>query len=143
MQSGGKMDLTRLLANPLSTYFTLASAALLVGSAGLFHSRIRLARGERAIGQVTGLRGRMLTRPNRHYMPVVRFQPRHGPFVEFQSRFGGSDPDLSIGDTVPIRYLAENPQKAEIATPMRLWLAPFVLLGMAFVMIYAAWKAGI
>ena len=139
------MDLTRLLANPLSTYFTLASVGLLIGSAGLFHSAFRLAKGERAIGHVTGLKGRMLTRPSarRHYMPVVRFQPRHGPPVEFQSRFGGSDPVFSIGDAVPVRYLPENPQKAEIATPMRLWLAPSVLLGMALVMIYAAWKAGV
>lgn len=136
------MDLSRLLANPVSTYFALASAALLIGSGGLFHSRIRLARGERTMGQVTGLKGRMLTRPKRHYMPVVRFQPRHGPPVEFQSRFGGTDPAFSVGEMVPVRYLPENPEKAEIATPMRLWLAPFVLLGMALIMTYAAWKAG-
>ena len=140
----GKMDLTRLLANPLGTYFALASSALLIASAGLFHSRIRLARGERANGEVIELRGRMLSRPSarRHYMPVVRFQPRHGSPVEFQSRFGGTDPVFSIGEIVPVRYLLDNPEKAEIATPVRLWLAPLVLLGMALVMLYAFWKAG-
>ncbi|WP_436286371.1 hypothetical protein [Sphingomonas telluris] len=40
-----------------------------------------------------------------------------------------------------VRYLADNPGKAEIAAIERLWLGPFVLVGMALVMTYAAWKA--
>jgi hypothetical protein len=137
--------LERLLSNPLSIYFSLVSAGLLLGCIVLFYSRVRLLGGASATGQVVGYNERILMRrgAKRQYMPVVRFQPHDGPPVELQSRFGGSTSALSIGEPVQVRYLPDSPQKAEIATIGRLWLAPFVLLGMALVMIYATWKTSL
>jgi len=134
-----------LLANPLSIYLAVASSVLLAGGLLLLVSRVRLAAGERVSGQVIGYTERIRDRraAKRQYMPVVRYQPRGGAALEFQSRMGSNSKPFEIGQGVPVIYRADKPTVAEIRSAARLWLAPAVILGMSAVSFYGAWKAGL
>jgi hypothetical protein len=134
-----------LFANPVSIYLTVASTVLFIGGALLLVSRIRLAAGEQVRGQVIGYAERIRQRraSKRQYMPIVRFQPRGGRPVNFQSRMGSTSKPFDIGQDVPVIYRSDKPAVAEIRSAARLWLAPAVLLGMSAVSFYGAWKAGL
>ena len=137
--------MSELFANPVSIYLTVASTALFMGGALLLVSRIRLAAGEQVSGQVIGYAERIRQRraSKRQYMPIVRFQPRGGPPVDFQSRMGATSKPFDIGQNVTVIYRSDKPTVAEIGSAARLWLAPAVLLGMSAVCFYGAWKAGL
>jgi len=111
----------------------------------LLVSRIRLAAGEEASGQVIGYAERI--RPRRaaepEYMPVVQYQPAGGRPVKFQSRMGANSKPYQIGEIVPVVYRPGEPTVAEIRSAARLWLAPVVLLAMSAVSFYASWTAAL
>jgi hypothetical protein len=136
--------MTRLFANPVAIYLALAGAMLLSGGIVLLAARVRLAVGARARGRIVGYVERMQQRRGlkKQFMPVVRFQPHAGPEIEFRSRMGSASKGLPIGETVSVAYRSDRPEAAEIATAARLWLAPIVMIGMALVALYGAWKAG-
>ncbi|GAB3508905.1 hypothetical protein GCM10027341_45320 [Spirosoma knui] len=74
---------------------------------------------------------------NRYYTvhyPIVRYQTQMGQSVSFTSSVGSSKPSHAIGQQVGVRYVADDPQGAEIDEFMSIWLVPLVLtsLGISF-----------
>jgi hypothetical protein len=135
---------SRLFANPVSIYLAIVGTLSLASSLVLLIARVRLSAGERTTGQIAGYRERMRGRAGekRQYMPLVRYQPRIGQIVEFQSRMGTSSKPYQIGEPVPVIYRPDKPAAAEIDTSARLWLAPAALAAIGLVTLYGAWKAG-
>jgi hypothetical protein len=66
------------------------------------------------------------------YREVVRFTAADGTEHEFTESMGSSHP-YAKGETVAVRYQPSNPADAAIATTVRLWIAPalLVLVGIA------------
>ena len=110
--------MSELFANPVSIYLTVASTALFMGGALLLVSRIRLAAGEQVSGQVIGYAERIRQRraSKRQYMPIVRFQPRGGSPVDFQSRMGATSKPFDIGQNVTVIYRSDKPTVDEIGS---------------------------
>jgi hypothetical protein len=133
----------RMLATGFGIYLCVIGAAFAAIAVGLFVKRVRISAGPRADGQVIGYVSRMANRPSwQHYMPLVRFTPRGGTPVEFQSRMGADPARWPEGTPVPVAYREERPDHAEIATAARLWLAPPMLLLFAAASFAIAWKVG-
>lgn len=61
------------------------------------------------------------------YYPRVRFRDGSGALVLVESKIGSEDAEFAAGETVPVLYLAGDPQHAVIATawhlyPAAIWL---------------------
>jgi hypothetical protein len=137
--------IARLFANGLSGYLAVVGLGALVGAAFALKRAVRLSRGERASGVVTGYSARMRERRTSaiHHMPRFRYQAASLGIYEVQSRVGTTRPErLPPGSEVTVLYDPEYPALAEIAGGGRIWLgfAAFLLLGAGSLV--AAWKAG-
>ncbi len=62
--------------------------------------------------------------------PVVEFTASSGEKITFTSEFGSRPAGHQIGQSVNVRYDANDPQKAEIESAMNLWLTPLILVFM-------------
>jgi hypothetical protein len=62
--------------------------------------------------------------------PVVEFTASSGEKITFTSEFGSRPAGHQIGQSVNVRYDANDPQKAEIESAMNLWLIPLILVFM-------------
>jgi hypothetical protein len=58
--------------------------------------------------------------------PIVRFTTEAGETIEFRSNVGSNPPTYRPGETVPILYPPENPQRATINSFPSLWLLTFI-----------------
>ncbi|MFP4299964.1 MAG: DUF3592 domain-containing protein [Spirulinaceae cyanobacterium] len=54
--------------------------------------------------------------------PIVRFTTEAGETIEFRSNVGSNPPTYRPGETIPILYPPENPQRATINSFSSLWL---------------------
>jgi hypothetical protein len=140
----GVNGLARLTSTGFGIYLCIVGAVLAATAIGLFVKRLRMSSGLRADGQIVGYHQRIQQRATMkpQYMPIVRFQPRSGPPIEFQSRMGSHSKRLSEGTLVRVAYRADRSEQAEIATAARMWLAPPLLLLFALACIAIAWRAG-
>ena len=136
--------LDRLTANGFAIYCSLMGAIFAAVALWLLVRRMRIAAGLRAQGQIVSYRQvrKQHVREVTQFQPTVRFQPRGGPPVEFESQVSADPEAWKIGHPVPVAYCATDPRQAEIATAARLWLAPPALLLLALGSFAAAWKAG-
>lgn len=92
--------------------------------------------GDRADGLVTAIE-----RSGDMYSPVVQFRVPGGSLREVKDSGSGA-PDFSVGDTVAVLYMPENPESFRLGTFDRLWLMPLFVTGFgAFWLIFGttAW----
>ena len=68
------------------------------------------------------------------YEPVVRFQTAEGKTVQFEAGFRSSPPAYRIGASVPVVYLPEAPERAQIRGFLSLWMGPMIMafIGLIF-----------
>ena len=73
------------------------------------------------------------------YTPVVEYVRPDGLRQRFSEEGSSSRPGCAVGDTVPVKFDPENPERARIDRPLRLWGLPafFLLMGAVFI---AAWQ---
>ena len=135
---------TQLFDNLLSGYLTIAGTGLLVAGCILFLRRAHLwLTGERADGEVIGYKARMKQTRGEvvSHMPLVRFTASDGVMREFQSRTSAQQSRSPVGTIVPVRYSAQRPERAEIASPFHYWIAPGGLLLFGLLLLLAAFRA--
>ena len=74
------------------------------------------------------------------YKPVVRFSTAEGKTIEFKSSFSSSPPAYRVGQSVPVVYLPEEPEYAQIRGFLSLWMGPMIIafIGTIFFLIGAA-----
>ena len=99
-------------------------------------TRTRLKAGVSAQGTVVGAEKRISSTgigtwaltfvPNTLYHARVRFTTRDGRTVVFTSALGSPDSDLELGRPVPVRYRSEDPEQAQVDTPLA-WVVPAAL----------------
>ena len=99
-------------------------------------TRARLKAGVSAQGTVVGAEKRISSTgigtwaptfvPNTLYHARVRFTTRDGRTVVFTSPLGSPDSDLELGRPVPVRYRSEDPEQAQVDTPLA-WVVPTAL----------------
>jgi hypothetical protein len=99
-------------------------------------ARARLTAGVSAQGSVVGAEQRTSSAgigswaptfiPTTLYHPRVRFTTSDGRTVVFTSALGSPDSELELGRPVPVRYPADNPQQAQVDTPL-VWVVPAAL----------------
>jgi Protein of unknown function (DUF3592) len=99
-------------------------------------TRARLKAGVSAQGTVVGAEKRISSTgigtwaptfvPNTLYHARVRFTTRDGRTVVFTSALGSPDSDLELGRPVPVRYRSEDPEQAQVDTPLA-WVVPTAL----------------
>jgi hypothetical protein len=82
-------------------------------------------------GTVTDLESHHDREGGSSYSPVVTFSTPDGQSHQFSSNVASQPPAYQVGERVPVKYLANNPQRAKIGTPGSLWLLPaiFVAIG--------------
>jgi uncharacterized protein DUF3592 len=88
-----------------------------------------------ATGVVTALRDeRDGTNVQRVYYPRVRFRTGSGRDITFESGMARGGTGWQIGQAVPVRYLVDRPQVAEVDSFMALWgpTVLFALLAVVF-----------
>lgn len=62
------------------------------------------------------------------YAPKVAFTTKDGTLVEYRASASSSDPGYKVGDTVPILYDPNEPERAKINSFFHMWLFPTILL---------------
>ena len=64
---------------------------------------------------------------NKHFNPKIQFTSDDGKEVTFVASTGSSAQSYQIGDTVNVRYLVENPEKADLDSFVNLWAFAIML----------------
>jgi hypothetical protein len=114
-------------------YLMALVGAMMLAGAGYWVLNVRdfIAAADRTEGVVIALR-RQHSSNSTTYVPVVRFQlPKRQ--IEFDSGGGTNPPRYSIGEKVPVLYLATNPYQAKIDSFFSLWGGSVILGGMGSV----------
>ncbi len=132
----------RMVSTGFGAYLSVFGAFLAGLALLLLAKRVPMHLGLRAQGQIVGYHERLRQRVSAvpQYMPLVRFQPRGGPPVQFQSRMSADPKRWPEGTLLPIAYRAERPEQAEIASTTRLWLAPAATFLFGAGLCALAWK---
>ena len=116
--------------------FAAFGAAFLVAALlAYLHTRRFVAESVPALGEVIGLRkhdGDGVT-----YSPIIRFPGPGGRLFEFTETTSSNPPGYSVGDRVEIRYHSQNPKRARVASPFRLYLLASIFggLGVLFLVV--------
>jgi uncharacterized protein DUF3592 len=110
----------------LKAYFLLIGAALLVGAAWLTVRTAVLVRwGVRISAEVAGwTRRRDPESRTWSYFPRLRFRDLAGREREFTSSFGYTREKWPVGHRLSVLVHPRQPDRVELAQPLRLWLAP-------------------
>jgi hypothetical protein len=113
----------------MATFFQIISGIFTLAAASMaFRSLRRLFTWGSASGtvhrvdEVSGRRGQRLFRP------AVRFMTRDGREVSVYSEMASSHFVYHVGDSVEVLYDVRNPERAEIASFIRLWFPAVILL---------------
>ena len=72
------------------------------------------------------------------FRAAVGFTSRDGREISFHSEVATTHRDYRVGDSVRVLYDPRDPEHAEIASFVRLWLLPLVLLLFAAVFFYVS-----
>ncbi len=67
------------------------------------------------------------------YYPIVKFEDSSGASHTFKGSTGSSSPDFSVGDKVPVLYMAGDPSNAQIKVFTQFWLGPVVISAMGLI----------
>ena len=119
----------------MGSCFGIAAAAFLGGAVWAYLKQQRtMSNRLEATGTVVELT-RTATASGRSYIlcPVVEFTVPGGEKIRFTSDFGSLPAKHTIGQDVNVRYDATDPHKAEIDSPMSLWLTPLILIFMGVI----------
>lgn len=125
--------------------FLAVGLACLVGAAA---AHVRRLDFERSAVRVEARVISLLPRRSDHgsspvYAPVFRFTTNDGQVVRVSSSSASSPPAYEVGQTVPLLYDPEHPQRAEEITFSARYLAPLLLLGLGLPFLgvgVAAWR---
>jgi hypothetical protein len=85
-------------------------------------------KGVATSGTVIDFEERMGSRSGRSYYPKVEFQIPSGEKVEFIASVGSSATP-KLGRKVKVLYFSDKPQDAEVASLLRFWVFPLLVLG--------------
>ena len=88
-------------------------------------------------GMVTGLVTSSGSEGGVVYHPVVQYTTQSGQMVQFQESVGSSPPRFQPGQTVPVRYIPSDPQRARIPG----WFSSWFLTG--FFLLFAVTFGGV
>ena len=88
-------------------------------------------------GTVTGLVTSSSSEGGVTYHPVVQYTTQQGQMVQFQESVGSSPPRFQPGQTVPVRYIPSDPQRARIPG----WFSSWFLTG--FFLLFAVTFGGV
>lgn len=127
------------LSTILAVLLPLAGFGLLALAARHFvRMRRLLLRSVRIFGTIVG----EIRQPDEsriYHFPQVSFRTHDGREVVFQSQLGSSVP-ARMGESLPVRYVPERPEQAEVDTFASRWLPTIVFgaLGDALLMIGVA-----
>ena len=69
------------------------------------------------------------------YSSIVRFSTRDGQEITFTDSISTNPAMYSIGEQIKVSYLPDDPRKARIARPFRLFLVPMVLGAIASIFV--------
>ena len=81
-----------------------------------------------AIGEVVGLLER--DGDDVTFAPVIRFPGPGGRPYEFTETTSSNPPGYSVGDRVKVLYHGQDPRRARVASPFRLYLLEMVFGGL-------------
>jgi hypothetical protein len=98
---------------------------------GLIFLVVRILFVRRAVttqGTVTDLESHHDSEDGTTYTPVVSFVTADGQPIQFRSHVSSNPPSHQVGEMVPVKYLADKPQKAKMGTAPSLWWAPGLVL---------------
>ncbi|MFO1488049.1 MAG: DUF3592 domain-containing protein [Verrucomicrobiota bacterium] len=128
-KEGGGLLLGRL---SMPIFFQIISGIFALGAVGLASRNLRRlftwgsASGMvHRVEEVSGRRGRRL------YRPAFKFLTREGREVSVCSEMASSHFVYRVGEPVRVLYDVRDPERAEIASFMRLWFPVVVLLFLA------------
>ena len=118
----------------------LAAAGALVLAVGLFlifRLRSFLARAVSTQGQVIDLVSSSTTEGGTTHYPRVEFTGADGTSHSFQHDVGSNPPAFDVGESVPVRYDPDDPEKAKIAKVLSLWTEPVLVTAVGIGLILA------
>lgn len=128
MQSRPRQNPAAFLGR-LGIFAVLATGLLLLAGA-LHQTSVTTTWLKRAV-EVDGTVVRMLRHTDKDgdvtFKPIVRFSTADGKTVEFHSSFSSNPPAYRIGQSVPVVYLPEEPERAAIRSFLSLWMGSLVL----------------
>ena len=125
-------DLIQIVFLGVACLLALAAAALAYRSLRRCFTWGSAYGSVQRLDEVPGRRGQPMFRP------VVRFTTRDGRELSFASEMASSYPGYRVGATVRVLYNPLDAESAEIASFVRLWLLPVVLLVFAGVFFYVS-----
>jgi hypothetical protein len=130
--------------NLLSGYLTMCGSIALVAGAWLCVGRARLWWwGERTTGEVVRYIARLQSRGGRtSYMPHIRYGVADGRLREFTSTTSADPQTWPVGTHVPVAFAPDDPQRAEIATPLLFWRGPVGVMLFGVALLLAALQVG-
>jgi len=119
----------------MSLCFGMSALGLLGGAVWAYFKQQRQMESRvAATGSVVELTSRITASARSNIIcPVVEFTVPSGEKVRFTSDFGSLPAKHKIGQSVNVRYDAADPHKAEIESPMTLWLTPLILIFMGVI----------
>jgi len=71
-----------------------------------------------------------LQKSGKTYYPIVKFKSKTGKEFTFKAGVGTNPPAYQIGNNVNIIYSPEDPQKAQINSPLYFWFLPILFGGL-------------
>jgi hypothetical protein len=116
----------------IGTVLTMAAGGL------AFRSLQRRITWSSATGTVHRLDKEMDCEGDTRYRAAVKFTTRDGREISFHSKVSTTHRDYRAGTSVRVLYDPRDPEHAEIASFVRLWLLPFVLSLFAAVFFYVS-----
>jgi hypothetical protein len=115
-QSWAQRNLSKLIIIPLIIIFGGLSAWLTWDT----YSFEKASR--KAVGEVVEI---VPGRSKRTFKPVIVFKTANGDSVKFESAHASNPPSYEIGEKVPVKYLPDEPDNAQIDSWP--WLFPLIL----------------
>ena len=107
----------------------LALPILIIGAVELAKVAQTVAASARATGTVVDNVLETFQGDQTAYVPVVEFVPEgSADAVRFTDDVGTDPPQFEVGEQVDVLYDPSNPQDARVATWMRLWFSPMVVI---------------
>ena len=116
--------------------FVAASLLTLAAGGLVFRSLRRCFTWSSATGTVHRLDEETGPKGQARFRAAVGFTTRDGREISFYSEVATTHRDYRIGASVRVLYDPLNPEHAEIASFVRLWLLPFALSVFAVVFFY-------
>ena len=116
--------------------FVIGSVLTMAAGGLAFRSLRRRVTWSVATGKVLRLDEEMDCEGDTKYRAAVKFTTREGREISFHSKVSTTHRDYRAGTSVRVLYDPRDPEHAEIASFVRLWLLPFTLSVFAAAFIY-------